>query len=350
MDLRFGLDNMRWNGAGGVSIPAPVNTVSPSISGTTEVGETLTVSNGTWSGSVDSYSYQWLRDGSPISGATSSTYTPVVADSGATISAEVTANGPDASATASASGVEVADVPLTVSGLSLWLRSDVGVLDGSGSPSGDGDPVATWEDQSTNGYDVAQSTPGNRPTLVFGVKNGKPSIRFDSSNVEHLIGNMPNIEALQEGTVFIVSDTFIGGTKLGVYHDSSNNRQISWSSTKNSMIAVNSSGSIEYVSLEGGGTLGFLYSAVFQVGSPPSVYFDGVLQSISVASGTANDTFFADVVLPGDDIAVGVKSDGPSSTSGPFNGDIFEIMIYNSPLSNADREAIEEYLVYKYGL
>lgn len=38
---------------------APVNTVAPAITGTSEVGQTLTCSTGTWTGGVHSYSYQW---------------------------------------------------------------------------------------------------------------------------------------------------------------------------------------------------------------------------------------------------------------------------------------------------
>jgi hypothetical protein len=54
----------------------PVNTVAPTITtdGTPEVGEVVTVNPGTWTGSP-TYTYQWLRSGSAISGATSSSYT-----------------------------------------------------------------------------------------------------------------------------------------------------------------------------------------------------------------------------------------------------------------------------------
>ncbi len=73
-------------------IALPVNEVSPSITGTTTEGSTLTGSDGTWTLSPV-LTRQWLRNGSPIGGATAGTYLLVSADVGATISFRVTANG-----------------------------------------------------------------------------------------------------------------------------------------------------------------------------------------------------------------------------------------------------------------
>lgn len=70
----------------------PVNTVAPALSGTPEVGETLTSTPGTWVGVTPfTYARKWLRDGAVISGATNATYVLVEADEDAMISVEVTA-------------------------------------------------------------------------------------------------------------------------------------------------------------------------------------------------------------------------------------------------------------------
>jgi hypothetical protein len=75
----------------GAALP-PVATVAPSISGTGAVGETLTCSTGTWSnGPIATYSYQWKRNGSNISGANAGTYVVVLADESARIDCEVRA-------------------------------------------------------------------------------------------------------------------------------------------------------------------------------------------------------------------------------------------------------------------
>lgn len=75
---------------GGVPVK-PANTVAPALSGTAEVGETLTVTNGTWTGTpTPALSRKWLADGAEIVGATGLAYVLTAAEAGAKISVEVT--------------------------------------------------------------------------------------------------------------------------------------------------------------------------------------------------------------------------------------------------------------------
>lgn len=74
---------------------SPTNTVVPTITGTVQVGQTLTVGTGTWTGAPVSYARQWLRDGVEIAGATASTYVLVSADQGKKMSCDVIATDVD---------------------------------------------------------------------------------------------------------------------------------------------------------------------------------------------------------------------------------------------------------------
>lgn len=91
-----------------VGAPAPLGNlvpVTPTISGTAKVGQQLTALPGTWTPSTVTFTYQWLRSGVAIAGATASTYTAVAGDAGAALSVSVTGSAPgynSATGTASA--------------------------------------------------------------------------------------------------------------------------------------------------------------------------------------------------------------------------------------------------------
>lgn len=80
------------NGIGVTPVPL-INTQAPSITGSPIVGSTLTRVAGVWTGTgTVSLTYQWLRDGSNISGATGTSYALQAADEGHAISVRETAN------------------------------------------------------------------------------------------------------------------------------------------------------------------------------------------------------------------------------------------------------------------
>lgn len=73
------------------SLPPLEPLTPPTISGTAQVGATLTASNGTWSPTPTTYRYQWLDGGSPIAGATARMFVPTAAQLGDDVSVRVTA-------------------------------------------------------------------------------------------------------------------------------------------------------------------------------------------------------------------------------------------------------------------
>ena len=100
------------------SAAAPSNTAVPQISGTVKVGSTLTVSNGTWSGTPTTYTYQWQRCTSSstssctdINGEVGQTYVVRAADGGNRLRAIVGAVNADGKSTANSALTSV--VPST---------------------------------------------------------------------------------------------------------------------------------------------------------------------------------------------------------------------------------------------
>lgn len=82
-------------------------------------------------------------------------------------------------------GGAVAFKPSDIAGLQLWLDATTGLFDatsGGNAVTTDGSAVARWEDQSGNARHFKQATSNNRPALKTSIQNGKNIIRFDSDN------------------------------------------------------------------------------------------------------------------------------------------------------------------------
>ena len=137
---------------------SPVNTALPVLSGTATQGQTLTVSNGSWSNNPTRYSYAWQRCGQgmcgAVSGATASSYTLQAADVGETIEAIVTAtnDGGSAAATTAPSATVAGNGPAT----------DDAVLFGSQTvgPAVDSNPAG-----SAQAFAVTSSTGGTADSV-----------------------------------------------------------------------------------------------------------------------------------------------------------------------------------------
>ncbi|MDQ2624898.1 MAG: hypothetical protein M3Y20_07030, partial [Actinomycetota bacterium] len=93
----------------GVKVFRPVLAAlaAPVVSGSAKVGSTLHASGGSWPVPDVTLAYQWLRDGSSIVGATSSSYKLVTADAGRKVTVRVTASRADYGSSSSATSSQV---------------------------------------------------------------------------------------------------------------------------------------------------------------------------------------------------------------------------------------------------
>jgi uncharacterized repeat protein (TIGR01451 family) len=134
-----------------VAPASPANGTLPTVSGTTTVGQVLTATGGTWTGTPSpTLGYQWERcdaagaNCASVAGATATTYTLVVADTGATMRVAVTGTNVNGSSTASSTPTSVVNmapantVPPTIGGSAVagqLLSAATGTWTGSPSPT-----------------------------------------------------------------------------------------------------------------------------------------------------------------------------------------------------------------------
>jgi hypothetical protein len=109
------------------SASPPSNTTLPQVSGTTTQGQTLSVSDGSWTGSPTSFAYQWQdcdslgNNCANIGGASSSSYTLASGDVGHTIRAVVTAT--NAGGSTPATSTQTSIVTASTGGSSLFVAT-----------------------------------------------------------------------------------------------------------------------------------------------------------------------------------------------------------------------------------
>jgi hypothetical protein len=163
-----------------VDIP-PVNTSRPTIHGTAAQGQTLTVSNGSWTGPPAGFTYRWQRcnssgaNCSKISNATNPTYRPVAGDVGSTLEVAVTASNSagsssvDSARTATVSSLPAEQTRPRVSG----TARQAGRLSGTnGHWSGNPSPSFAYRWQRCNSHGRACSFIRRQSTTRYTITAG----------------------------------------------------------------------------------------------------------------------------------------------------------------------------------
>ena len=159
-------------------IPAPFFTSPVSIQGSGAVGAPLTGSGPTWNFSGVSTSYQWLRDGQPISGATGLGYQLTGEDNGRNITLRATGTLPGYAAGSSTSNEvrgTAGAAPTTTTGPNIAGSGQVGTVITASLPSwaqGNVTTTTTWlrdgvdiGGQDTRSYTVTVADVGRSITL-----------------------------------------------------------------------------------------------------------------------------------------------------------------------------------------
>lgn len=229
-----------------------------------------------------------------------------------------------------------------VNDMTLWLKSDQGVTGGANA--------SKWNDQSGNGFNVAQSAAGNQPFIQTNRINFNPTLQFDGAN-DYLSltgGILGNANTFTDVYAFVVSRTNTisassifyenasGGSPQFNFHSPWNDNNLYWDAgnTGTNRLAVNWGGAINTP---------FMWALQASTTATPS----GARQDI-FRNGfrIANDGTMNSFVGNNNNFFIGSSS----TTTNFYNGDIGEVIIYTGPLTAIKTQQIQSYLALKYGI
>ena len=254
--------------------------------------------------------------------------------------------------------------PTEITGLQLWLdASDSATLfdatSGGSAVAADGG-VARWEDKSGNSRHATQGTSANRPARKTAIQGGMDVLRFDGSNDVLTSSDFLDLSSGQAVTVLAVCKR----SALGAYHAivskfdrtasgaENANTEDGWSfrftdSNKVDAAFFKDAAATTRIS---NSTVSASAFAVFamkatagSLTTTTALYRNGetLATSSSGSVETMDDTSYA--------MQIGAEAYLGQYLSF-FNGDIAEIIIYNSALSDTDRAAVESYLLAKWAI
>jgi hypothetical protein len=216
--------------------------------------------------------------------------------------------------------------PSDIAGLILWLKADA--ITGL-SPD---DPVATWSDSGGLGNDATQATSSKRPTYKTSIQNGLPVVRFDSVDD----GMTTGASASLPFTVFVVYNyrSATSGVHRAVQGASANwligpytnHHQLyngAFIPTNGSISAV-----VENV---------FALVCGLQSSGDAKLFINGVQSGTNTQNGAPGTIYLGHGI-------------GPPPYSETLDGDIAEVIVYDSALGTTNRQSIETYLNGKWAI
>ena len=203
--------------------------------------------------------------------------------------------------------------PSDLAGLDLWLSADAGVTTAGGS-------VSQWDDQSLNGRDATQATPGSQPLHVLGALGGLPAVQFDGTDDKLFTATNTSPQ-----TIFIVNRVATGAkTFAGIIGTNGADRGMRrypddrWRHPGDGNDFTNPAGSEFFID-----------------GNRTSVVPQNTWHIVAAKRGSGTESY---------DVFGGYYG------GREFAGDIAEVIVYDRALNTADRNRIGYYLEQKYGL
>jgi hypothetical protein len=203
-----------------------------------------------------------------------------------------------------------------------------------------GSDASVWSDISGNGRDAVQATSGSQPAIISGALNGRQVRRFDGT--DDYLTHTYSVSG--DNTIFAVcysTQTTTGNSTI--FSAAAINTPLKCFMIPQSAIS-NDWGTYRTSIISSGYTLRSSFEIISIVSTAAGV---SLKHGANAAQFTADTGFFTDDTSSRR--TVGAAFDGGAFT-GMFNfkGDMAEILVFPSALSDTDRQSVETYLRNKW--
>jgi len=231
----------------------------------------------------------------------------------------------------------------------LWLSAENGAYSDAGvTLATNSQNVRQWNDRSGNGRHAIQATVGNRPNWHSNALNGYPVMRYTAANNDRIAST--GLNTANVASVFVVAryttlpspnPGLVQGTPAGLaYTSDAAEKSIGlWVASSNTRVwgrGVQSNGVQRNTPLETPLAANTTYTL-------NAVYNGSIIQQY-VNNGTAGSESYNGTLRSWTDMAIGAQHGTES-----WNGDIAEVVVYNTNVNHAQRIIIANYLAAKYG-
>jgi alpha-tubulin suppressor-like RCC1 family protein len=229
---------------------------------------------------------------------------------------------------------------LPTDGLKLWLRGDFGVVKDANNM------VSTWTDESGNLNNATQPTTGLQPTLVSNAMNAQPVLRFDGQGRLLGVPGFLSSATAAEGFVVTRASSEFPANGGGVWSFGWNNP----CGCGNGNRYPNDQGQI----LDDFASANMYSSGIIGAARLDEPHVYNVVSSstewTSRINGNVQFTTTNNTVAFSPGPAIGASGWQPFYDRNYFTGDIAEVLVFDHPLTQAERDAVFSYLHDKYGL
>jgi Concanavalin A-like lectin/glucanases superfamily len=222
-------------------------------------------------------------------------------------------------------------VPTNITGCTFWVDGSDPL--GTGTPPADGTSLSTWYDKSGSAYNaVAYSA----ATVKTNIQNSKSIVRFSSNSYNVTYPSFP----YSAYTFFTVMYLSVNNGYSRLINGSYGDSYLFIGTNGTSVATFNGNGGWNDVNANSPTINNYQAWCIVAVTVGSSVltpYVNGTAQNTHTGTTAAFSNF-----------TIGSFTNAPTSQS--YSGDIGDLIVYNSVLTTTQRQQVEGYLAWKWGL